>query len=111
MHTMNVQTKYYNLLKSGQKTIELRLFDEKRQKIKVGDEIVFSDVSDPREQFKAVVVKLHQAPSFEALCQVITPQQAGFSSKQELVSVLEGFYTPAVQKHFGVIGIEIKRHL
>ncbi len=32
MHSMNVKTKYYNLLKSGSKTIELRLFDEKRKK-------------------------------------------------------------------------------
>ena len=47
MHTMKVQTKYYNLLKAGIKTVELRLWDEKRQLIKVGDEIIFSDLSNP----------------------------------------------------------------
>ena len=46
MHKMKVQTKYYNLLKSGKKVVELRLFDEKRQQIKIGDEILFSNLSD-----------------------------------------------------------------
>ena len=41
MHKLNVKEKYYNMLKSGTKTIELRLFDEKRRKIKVGDTIEF----------------------------------------------------------------------
>ena len=56
MHKMNVKTKYYNLLESGEKTIELRLFDEKRQKIKIGDKIIFSDSSDNTRTFNAVVV-------------------------------------------------------
>lgn len=109
MHIMNVQTKYYNLLKAGRKTVELRLFDEKRQKIKIGDEILFSDSSNSNDNFKAVVLKLHQAETFDALCQIISPQQAGFSTKEDLTSALEEFYTPSAQKQFGVIGIEIKK--
>lgn len=109
MHTMNVKTKYYNLLKSGKKIIELRLFDEKRQKIKVGDEILFSDSSNQNDNFKAIVINLHRAESFEKLCKTITPEQAGFSSEKELLSVLEEFYSPTAQKKFGVVGIEIKK--
>ena len=106
---MNVKTKYYNLLKSGEKIIELRLFDEKRQKIKIGDEILFSDSSNQDDNFKATVLKLHRAENFTKLCEIITPEQAGFSSKQELINVLEEFYTPSAQKKFGVVGIEIKK--
>ena len=109
MHTMNVKTKYYNLLKSGEKTIELRLFDEKRQKIKIGDEILFSDSSNQDDNFKATVLNLHRAESFTELCKIITPGQAGFSSEEELIKVLEEFYTPSAQKKFGVVGIEIKK--
>lgn len=110
MHKMKVQTKYYNLLKSGKKVVELRLFDEKRQKIKIGDEIVFSNLSDTNDSFVARVINLHRAESFDKLCQIITPEQAGFSSKEELISVLEEFYTPSAQKKFGVVGIEIKKN-
>ena len=33
MHKLNVKEKYYNMLKLGTKTIELRLFDEKRRDV------------------------------------------------------------------------------
>ena len=109
MHKMNVKTKYYNLLKSGQKVVELRLFDEERQQIKVGDEILFSNASEPHESFVARVIHLHRAENFDKLCQIITPMQAGFSSKEELITVLREFYTPATQQKYGVLGIEIKK--
>ena len=93
MHIMNVQTKYYNLLKAGRKTVELRLFDEKRQKIKIGDEILFSDSSNSNDNFKAVVLKLHQAETFDALCQIISPQKNKKTTKEELTSAKEQDYT------------------
>lgn len=108
-HTMKVQTKYYKLLKSGQKTIELRLFDEKRQKIKVGDEIVFYDFSNSNDNFKVTVLKLHRAESFDALCKIIKPEQAGFSSKKDLITTLQEFYTLTDQQKFGVVGIEVQK--
>ena len=109
MHAMKVQTKYYNLLKSGIKTIELRLWDEKRRQIQVGDQITFSDLSNSDDTFIAQVLALHHANSFDKLCDIIQPAQAGFSTKEELVDCLQEFYTPENQKKYGVVGIEIKR--
>ncbi|MBO7484139.1 MAG: ASCH domain-containing protein [Alphaproteobacteria bacterium] len=108
MHTMKVQTKYYNLLKSGIKTVELRLWDEKRQLIKVGDQITFSDLSNPVDSFTAQVLALHRANSFDELCKIISPTQAGFVSKEELIDCLQEFYTPEAQSQYGVVGIEVK---
>lgn len=108
MHTMKVQTKYYNLLKSGTKTVELRLWDEKRRLIKEGDEITFSDLSNPADTFTAQVLALHRADSFDTLCDIISPAQAGFSTKEELIDCLQEFYTPEAQAQYGVVGIEIK---
>ncbi len=109
MHAMNVKTKYYRLLKSGEKVIELRLFDEKRRKIKVGDTIAFSDAADSSDHFKAVVVALHQAGNFDQLCDRIQPMRAGFDTKRELVAALGEFYDAAAQEKFGVVGIEVKK--
>ena len=109
MHSMKVQTKYYHLLKSGIKTVELRLMDEKRQQIKAGDSITFSDLSNPQDTFMAEVIALHYAPSFDKLCDIIQPRQAGFSTKQELIDCLQEFYTPENQQKYGVVGIEVKR--
>ena len=107
MHTMKVQTKYYRLLKSGIKTVELRLWDEKRQQIKAGDKITFSDLSNPIDTLVAQVLALHRADSFEKLCDTISPAQAGFSNKEELISCLQEFYTPEAQQKYGVVGIEV----
>ena len=109
MHTMKVQTKYYNLLKVGIKTIELRLWDEKRQLIRVGDNITFSDLSNPSDTFVAEVVALHRAPSFDKLCDTISPQQAGFTTKEEMINCLQEFYTLEAQQKYGVVGIKVQK--
>ena len=106
---MKVQTKYYRLLKSDVKTIELRLWDEKRRQIKAGDKITFSDLSDPDDTFVAKVIALHHAPNFDELCDIISPEKAGFATKEELIQCLQEFYTPENQQEYGVVGIEIKR--
>lgn len=109
MFEMKVQTKYYQLLKRGIKTIELRLFDEKRQQIKVGDEIQFSDLSNSNDTFKAVVLQLHHANSFGELCQIIPLYKTGFSKTDELLTCLQEFYPPEKQQKYGVLGIEVKK--
>lgn len=108
MHRLNVQEKYYNLLKSGRKTIELRLFDNKRKDIKIGDYIEFSNNSDANDKFTSQVINLHRADSFAELCQNIDCRKAGFSNDNELTDILEEFYSQERQKEFGVVGIEIK---
>ena len=108
MHQMKLQEKFFLLIKSGQKNIELRLWDEKRQKIKAGDIIEFSNCSNLSEKFRTTVTKLHLAQDFTALCSQIDCRTAGFSSPEELAAVLADFYPPKLQKEYGVVGIEIR---
>ncbi len=109
MHRLNVQEKYYNLLKSGVKSIELRLFDDKRKAIKVGDMIEFTNAADKEDMFRAEVVCLHRAADFATLCHQIDCRKAGFASNEELNKALEQFYSYERQQEFGVVGIEVKR--
>ena len=109
MHKMRMKEKYYNLLKSGEKTIEARLLDDKRKAIKTGDIITFYNVSYENESFQAKVTALHKAGSFEELCDIINPQDVGFDSKASLLKAQEEFYTPEREKKFGVVGIEIAK--
>ncbi|MCC9941817.1 RNA-binding protein, partial [Streptococcus agalactiae] len=46
-------------MKSGQKIIELRLYDERRQTITIGDYIVFYLLNDKRKKLTTEVVCLH----------------------------------------------------
>lgn len=109
MHKLNVQEKYYNLLKSGVKTIELRLFDEKRRAIKIGDIIEFTNLSDSTDTFHAKVINLHKAGDFVSLCEKIDCRKAGMNTNDELIKVLEEFYAAERQKELGVVGIEVKK--
>ena len=42
-HSMQLTPSPFQMIKEGTKTIELRLFDEKRRKIQIGDIIEFSN--------------------------------------------------------------------
>lgn len=105
---MNLQPKYFDFIKDGTKRIELRLYDEKRQSIQLGDIIEFAKSDD--EKFKAEVVGLLRYDSFADLFKDFDISILADSSmtKQELLEVLGEFYSEEKQAEFGVIGIRIK---
>ena len=97
------------MLKNGIKTIEIRLFDEKRRLIKVGDIIRFSDLKNQDDYFMARVVALHQAHYFRDLSALFPIQKAGFSSEAEMLDALGKFYSFESEEKFGVVGIEVEK--
>ena len=64
---MKLQSKYYNYIKSGTKRIELRLYDEKRKNINIGDIITFYKEPELVESFDAKVIGLLRYNSFSDL--------------------------------------------
>ena len=105
---MNLQPRYFDFIKDGTKRIELRLYDEKRRSIQLGDIIEFAKSDD--EKFKAEVVGLLRYNSFADLFEDFDISILADSSmtKQELLEVLGEFYSEEKQAEFGVIGIRIK---
>ena len=85
---MNLQPKYFDFIKDGTKRIELRLYDEKRRSIQLGDIIEFAKSDD--EKFKAEVVGLLRYNSFAELFEDFDISILADSSmtKQELLEVL-----------------------
>lgn len=107
-HQMNLQSKYFDFIKNGTKRIELRLYDEKRQQIKLGDSIEF--LKSENEKFKAKVIGLLRYETFSDLfndfdISVLADQSM---TKQELLNVLQEFYTPEKQAQYGVLGIRLE---
>ena len=105
---MNLRPKYFDFIKDGTKRIELRLYDEKRRSIQLGDIIEFA--KSENEKFKAKVVGLLRYNSFANLFEDFDISILADSSmtKQELLEVLGEFYSEEKQAEFGVIGIRIK---
>ena len=63
-HIMKLQPDYFNYILNGTKRIELRLNDEKRSQINLGDIILFKKETDLNEYFRCKVVALLKYNSF-----------------------------------------------
>lgn len=109
-HIMKLQDEYYNYILNGTKRIEIRLNDLKRQKINIGDTIKFLNVSKLDEYFYVKVIDLLKYDSFEELINNndITLLADRSISKEELLSILDSFYTKKEQGLYGVVGIKIE---
>lgn len=109
-HKMKLQPKYYHFILNGTKRIEIRLFDEKRQKIKIGDTIKFLKEPDLSDSFNTKVINLYQYPSFEELFKdfAISILSDRSMTKEELIAELEQFYPKEQQEKNGVLGIQIE---
>ncbi len=110
VHKMKLHSAPFQKIKSGVKTIELRLNDEKRRKIKLGDTIVFTNTSNG-DKLSATVVKLHRFDSFEELYSALPLLKCGYTDEDidtAQASDMNDYYSTAEQKQYGVVGIEIQ---
>ena len=99
------------MIKSGKKTIELRLYDEKRRRISVGDEIEFVSMEDESQTLHCKVENMHIFPSFDALYQHLPLLQCGYTEKDIGAASpfdMEAYYSQEQQARYGVVGIQIK---
>ena len=106
---MKLNSVPFEMIKSGEKTIELRLYDEKRQQIKVGDIIIFTNTVNG-EKMCATVKKLHRFDSFEELYKTLPLLQCGYVPEDVNTahpSDMEQYYSAEEQKQYGVVGIEL----
>ena len=110
LHHMKLQPKYFEYIQNGTKRIELRLNDEKRSLIQLGDEIEFLKEPSLTETMKVKVVGLLRYQTFTDLFKDfdISVLASPSMTKEELLSVLQEFYTIEKQKQYGVLGIRIE---
>lgn len=109
LHLMNLHDSPFAMINSGYKTIEMRLYDEKRQMISVGDIIEFTN-NKTQEKIYCLVINLHIYPSFKELYEKFDPRLLGYLDG-EAVSYhdMEMYYPEEKINKYGVIGIEIKK--
>ena len=110
--TLSTADDAYNEIKSlAEKTIELRLNDEKRRLINVGDEITFINTEDNRKTLKTEIVNIYKYKSFKELYADLPLLKCGYTkediSNAKPEDMIE-YYSEEQQKKYGVLGIEIK---
>lgn len=108
-HIMNLNEEPFKLIKQGTKTIELRLYDEKRQKIFIGDCINFINMNNINEVLKVKVKQIYKYKNFKELYKNFDKISIGY--KQDEIpnyKDMELYYTEDDIKKYGVVAIEIE---
>ena len=107
-HKMKFQDRPFRKMQKGFKTIELRLYDEKRQKVQVGDQIEFTHLEDRSRKLLTRVVALHLFDSFDELFRTLPAGAMDYSEDQvPKAEDMERYYSKEEQALYGVVGIEI----
>lgn len=110
-HCMNLEPSAFLKIANGSKTIELRLNDEKRQKINIGDRIEFR-CGEINSVIFAEVIKLHKFSDFEQLYKALPLEKCGYS-KDDLKTAhytdMEKYYIKSQIKKYGALGIELQK--
>lgn len=110
-HQMNLHAAPFDMIECGIKTIELRLYDEKRRRIAVGDEIVFTHSKDPSRTLLCRVKALHIFSSFKELYNTLPLLKCGYTEDDIATASpadMDLYYSKEQQAQNGVVGIEVE---
>lgn len=110
-HNVKLNPGPYTAIETSKKNIELRPNDKKRQQIKVGDRITFSNTSALVQKLFTKINALHHAASFAELFTNIPLSVCGFDGDlfpEEAVNAMRQYYTKEEKIKYGALGIELE---
>ena len=110
VHEMRLADEPFDMIVSGKKTIEVRLYDEKRRELSVGDIIIFYRKSHITDMCAVTVVGLRHYDNFLKLFMAESLTDTGcieMTAEQAAQSMYK-YYTPDQEEMAGVLAIEIK---
>jgi len=110
LHRMHLDPEAYAAVEDGKKTIELRLYDEKRRRIQAGDILRFESTADELDVLYARVEGMRFFASFDELYAALPLTACGYTAEEAKTASprdMDRYYSPEEQKRWGVVGIEI----
>lgn len=106
-HAMRLVPSAFAAIRSGEKTVEMRLFDPKRQAVRVGDTVTFTQTVTG-ETLTVSVTGMRVYPDFSALYAaediVSLGYRPGQAASPEDMSV---YYTPEAIARWGALAMEV----
>lgn len=106
-HKMNLRNDSFEAIKGGWKTIEMRLNDEKRSKIEIGDEIEFTNI-ETNEKLVCEVINIYKYNEFKELYKNHNKISIGYREDQIAnPNDMLMYYSKDNIYKYGVLGIEI----
>ena len=108
---MKLTSDPFERIAKRKKVIEVRLFDDKRKKIKLGDTITFLELPDLQKSIKTKVIGLSRFADFRTLFSIFGKVPFGHPpdiTLDEQVAGMREIYSEEDEKKFGVIGIHLE---
>lgn len=108
VHKMNLYPDAFELIENGSKKVEMRLNDEKRQKLTIGDLVIFTNTKT-KEEIIVEVIDLKTFKSFNELYSSYEKTVIGYK-KDEVANPNDmlDYYSQEQIDKYGALAIEIK---
>lgn len=108
-HYMRLAAAPFRMIANGQKTVEIRLYDEKRKAIARDDFICFTEVESER----SLTVRVKGLTRFKTFIELMQSDLFGQTGSdgytpEEAAESMYKYYTPEQEKKYGVVAIEIE---
>ncbi len=105
-HMMHLSEEPFNWIREGKKIVEIRLFDEKRRGIELGDIIIFKKLNDNKE-IKVKVKGLLRFSNFRDLFSFIPKKNLAHESLtlDEQIKRIRDYYSKEKEEQYGVLAI------
>jgi len=98
----------FKQIKEGSKTVEVRLLDEKRKQLEVGDTIIFTN-NVTNETIERQIIDLKSFPTFNCLYDAYDSILLGARgySKEQYANSMNTIYSKEKELQYGVLAIEL----
>ena len=106
-YTMQSNYISFNTMKNSERYVDVRLFDKKRQQLKIGDMIEFVNTTT-HEKLLMQLQGIAIFEKFEDMVDYLTPQLWGYDSKEELMLRFERLYPTETASKFNLVGLFVK---
>jgi ASC-1-like (ASCH) protein len=108
---MKSREEFFDKMKAGQKIYEVRLYDEKRQKICVGDTIIFKKMPDLIDGVVTKVMDVKRFETFEQMAQTLSIESLGFDKKNasQVSRFYRSIYGKEDEKKYGVVVFKLEK--
>lgn len=108
---IHLDSDIFDIVKNDSKNVEVRLNDEKRKKLKVGDKLIFLKRPNDDEVIETEILKLSYYDSFFDVLNDYDMKSLYLENytPEMWLKELNRFYTPEQEKEYGVVAILFKK--
>ncbi len=107
-HRMKLKPEPFKKVSLGVKEIELRLFDNKRKELKIGDAISFKNMLNDKTIIREVLDLIQKEKFSDIFNEQVLKERAGFHIDDNVDVLMGNYYTEEQVSENGVLGLFVR---